>query len=242
MAFRRLLCALTLLAFIPAGQSANAAITASQLARECNRTERFEVDGSTLVQGGTGRMARFCVIALGPGESLILDGVTLRGFGRTTGFVVDGQEGSSIQVANSHIQMPGFIQLSPGCCAGDGEPGHAEENATMTVTNSALIAPAVEVSASIADDGGTVLVQNSTIQALGADCGCVAILASVAGTGGSATASGNSITADGTVRIATADGTTTASGNTFSGPATVEITAGTGTCSSTGNTPAVPCS
>jgi hypothetical protein len=216
---------------------------AADLAGDCNADGLLAVVGNVRYQGGSGTLTADCVVTMAPRASL-----TLRDLDLDSGccfFIIgDAQESTNVDVTGSTIDLAGPVQLSPGCCAGSGEPGRSEVGGTATVTDSTIRGSTVEVSGSIADDDGRVTVRDSTLEATDPTFGSVAVLASVAGSGGRAEVRGGVFIATSETRIASGDaGRTRVQGTTFGGPATVVITTGPGgTCSSTGTTPPTPCS
>jgi hypothetical protein len=216
---------------------------AGDLAADCNADGVLSVTGTLRFRGGTGTLTADCVVTMAPGSTLVLHRVVIDS--TCCFFVVgDAQERTTVRVVGSTIDLAGPVQLAPGCCAGSGEPGRSEADGTAIVHNSTIRGQTVEVSGSIADGGGRVVVRGSLLEATDPTFGSVAVLAALSGgTGGRVLVRDSTLIAVSETRIATgASGRTVARNDVFSGPATVTVTRGPGgSCSSVANTPPVPC-
>jgi hypothetical protein len=218
-------------------------VSAAAFAADCNDDGLVTITHQLRVHGGSGVLIEDCVVVMAPRARLVMRDATLTS--ASSGLVVgDAQIRSNIQLLRTSIELGGFVQLSPGCCAGDPEPGRSERDATVVVTDSTVRGTTVEVSGSIAADGGTAVVRGSTLEATdGTFDSPLTVLASLTGSGGTATVTDSTLVSANGIRIATGDaGTTTAVGNTFVAAGAVTITTGAGgTCTSSGSTPDVPC-
>ena len=160
--------------------------------------------------------------------------------------IADAQQFTTVRVRDSSISLgdDGAIQLSPGCCAGEGEPDRGEYNARISVVGSFLRAGTVEVSASIADRNGTALVKSSILKGVATwSENPVTVLASISSTGGKASVYDSQLVSATGIRIETGDaGDTNARTNVFDFTTAVTITTGAGgACTSSGNTPPTAC-
>lgn len=244
---RRSLVPLALVLLI-AGVLASAAAAgppgdAADLAADCNADGALAISGHVAFRGGSGVLSEDCIVTMAPGSTLALRRIELTS-GCCSFIVGDAQESTSVRVDDSTIDLAGAVQLAPGCCAGSGEPGRSETDATAVVRGSTIRGQTVEVSASIADSGGRAVVDDSVLEATDPTFGSATVLASLTGSGGSVTLRDSTVTAVSETRIESgADGRTVARADTFAGPATVIIATGAGgTCTSAANTPPVPCS
>jgi hypothetical protein len=231
---------------VPAAASAGPTIDAAALAEDCNKDGLVMIDRHGLrVVGGSGVLARDCFISMAPKAEFELRDVRLTG-GDVAFVIADAQQFTTVDVSDTEISLGdgGAIQLSPGCCAGEGEPDRGEYNARITVVDSFLRAGTVEVSASTADRNGTVVVKRSILKGVAAwSENPVVVHASVSSTGGKATVTDSQLISVTGIRIATGDlGDTRARRNTFDFTTAVTITTGAGgSCTSSGNTPPTAC-
>jgi hypothetical protein len=229
---------------VPAAASARVT-NAAGLAADCNADGRVFIRDFLKVTGGSGRLRRDCFVTMAKDATFGLRDVTLTG-GDVAFVISDARQSTEVRVGGSTIRLGdnGAIQLSPGCCAGEGEPDRSERRAYIGVSNSFLRAGTVEVSASVADRGGTVLVRDSTLKGVATwSDNPVTVLASLSSINGSVTVLDSTLTGVTGVKIATGDtGDTAARRNTlnFSTAATITTGAG-GVCASSGNTPPTPC-
>ena len=226
-----LLVFLAAVGLLPATASASPPIDAAALAEDCNKDGLVEVVNQLRVDGGSGTLLRDCFISMAPKATLDLRDVTLDG-GDVAFVIADAQQFTTVRVRDSSISLgdDGAIQLSPGCCAGEGEPDRGEYNARIGVVGSFLRAGTVEVSASTADRNGTVIVKNSILKGVAAwSENPVVVHASVSSTGGRASVYDSQLISVTGIRIATGDaGDTTARRNTFDFTTAVTITTGAG--------------
>ena len=188
MVKRTVLLVFLAVGLLPATASASPPIDAAALAEDCNKDGLVEVVNQLRVDGGSGTLLRDCFITMAPKATLDLRNVTLDG-GDVAFVIADAQQFTTVRVRDSSISLgdDGAIQLSPGCCAGEGEPDRGEYNARISVVGSFLRAGTVEVSASTADRNGTGIVKNSILKGVAAwSENPVVVHASVSSTGGRA--------------------------------------------------------
>src|SRR5438093_5716266 len=114
----------------PKTQSSNAA----KFARDCNDDGAVFVTGTLHVGNGHGKLKQTCFISMAPNATLAFDRTKLDGEGLLIG---DSQNGSQVLVNGVDFHLT-LVQLSPGCCAGQGEPGRDESNTSIFVQNSTI--------------------------------------------------------------------------------------------------------
>ncbi len=233
------LVAVLLLGTFPVTASA-ARIDASAFAADCNDDGTVNVTGTLMVVGGLGTIADNCFIFIDDGGKLVFRGVNLNSDGCVSpslcGLIVGGSGADSVvNVSRSTIDVNGPIQLSAGCCSGGEIP---DTNGSAKVVDSLLKGSSVEVSASIASDGGRVVVRRSTLVASGPFG--VSVITSLNGT---TRFNGNVLISAGNAAVISGpSGNTTARRNDFTGVSgVVTITASGGRCVSADNIPSVPC-
>ncbi len=240
---RALLLGLLVALAVPATASARVT-NAAGLARDCNTDGHVVIRDFLKVTGGTGTIKRNCFVRMARNATFGLRNVTLKG-GDVVFAINDARQGTEVRVGKSTIRLGdgGAIQLAPGCCEGEGEPGRSERRAYVAVSNSTLRAGTVEVSASTADRGGTALVRNSILKGVATWLDYpVSVVASISSRNGDVRVLDSTITSERSARIETGiGGDTLASGNTFSVATPVRIH-GEHSCTSTGNTPPTSCS
>lgn len=230
------------------GASAGPPVSAGDFAADCNDAGLVNVERDLRVHGGAGTLTRSCVVVLAEGATLtLLDATLIQDPADATdccGLVVgDAQRRSRVRVVRSTILLESFVQLSPGCCAGF-EPDRSEAEAEVVVLDSLITGTSVEVSASIAHDGGRAVVRRSVLEATDDRFGFpLTVLASLTGTGGQVTVADSVLVSGAGIRLETGnEGRTTALRNTFDAGNGILITTGTaGVCTSSANTPDVPC-
>lgn len=234
----------TVLAMAVTPAQAAPPISAEEFATKCS-TGTYMVGFDLRVQGGTGTLTADCFITLAEGVTLTFSDLTFDdvGVGCCAMIVADSLRDSRIVVSKATIDLHGAVQLAAGCCAGDGEPGHPEENGRVDARNSSIRGDTVELSASTADDAGTVTVQNTSLEALSTSDFALNVRASAPGTGGSVDVRGSQLVSAGGIHVATdAAGSTTVRNTLLVAPGPIVITTGAGgTCTSSGNTPPVAC-
>ena len=143
------------------------AIDAADFAAKCS-TGTYMVGFDLRVTGGPGVITNDCFITVGEGVTLSFINATIVGSDPSCCYFVvgDSLRRSRIRVINSTIDVGQGLQLAAGCCGGDGEPGHPEEEGETLVINSILRGgESVEVSGATADDDGRATVRNSLIEA-----------------------------------------------------------------------------
>lgn len=218
-----------------------AAPTVADLAVDCNDDGRVDVSGRARYVGGTGEIDGLCVVVLATGASIELRGGALTG---SDSFVInagpnDGA-GTAVRVVGTTIDVAGFLEMTPGANAGD--PGVADNDATVVVQGSSLRAAGIELSTSLDWPGGRTVVRDSELTATS---GRIKIAASIAaGADGVADVVNSTVSAVGDVTVATgADGRTTVlrSAITSSGGTVVVTTGAGGACRTSANTPALTC-
>lgn len=247
---KRLIAPLAVLGLmaLAAPASASPPIDAAAFAEDCNDDGLVHVTDHLKVFGGTGFLNDgVCVVQMDPGTKLTMKDAALNGDAAYL-VVADAQEETQVSLLRTTIFFTSdddsAVQLSPGCCAGEPEPGRDESDALVRVSDSLLRAGTVEVSGSTAADGGTALVKRSTLKGAATwSSDPVVVHASLTGVGGTAAAEDSTFISPTGIRIATGDaGTTVATGNQFMFGTAVTITTGAGgTCTSSGNTPPVAC-
>lgn len=239
---RRIFSLLTLVAVLlstfPLMASA-ARIDASAFAADCNDDGTVNVTGTLTVVGGSGTIADNCFIFIDDHGKLEFRGVNLDSVGcvlpSLCGLIVGGSgANSTVNVSRSTIDVNGPIQLSAGCCGGD----IPETKGSTRVVDSVLKGSSVEVSASVADDGGRVVVRRSTLEATGPFG--VSVRTSLNGT---TRFNDNVVISFADTAVTSGPlGTTTVRRNDFAAVSgLVTITANGGRCVSAGNIPSVPC-
>lgn len=224
--------------------TASAAVTdGAGFAADCNDDGRVSVPGNLRVLGGSGDITvENCFVILGDGSRLVFRDTSIGddGCGDTCALIVGNSgENSIIRVVNSTIDVSGVVQLSAGCCSGGELP---ETNGLVRVVDSTIHGgESVEISASVATEGGRVVVRRSTIS--GGNLYGIAISTFNNGT---TIATANTITSGGDIDIRSGlspfGGTTIARRNAMSAVGAITITADGGTCISRANTPTVACS
>ncbi len=228
------------LVLVPGAAGASSHLDAPALAADCNADGAVVLTADQVYRGGTGTLTGLCVVTLAPGVTMVLKGLTLNGTG---GFVVgNAQENTRVVVAASTIDLAGPIQISPGCCAGEGEPGRSEAYGFAKVVRSLLRGTTVEVSASIASGYGRVVAYRARLVATD-PAGTVRVVASASGgPAGKVSVSESKLAGAGEQRVDTgAQGTTRVVDTRFVRPTSVITTGPGGVCVSRRNTPAVPC-
>lgn len=218
-------------------------ISAEEFATKCS-TGTYMVGFDLRVHGGTGTLTGDCFITLAEGVTLSFSSLTFDDVGGCCAMIVaDSLRDSRIVLSKATIDLGGAVQLAAGCCAGDGEPLHPEENGRVDARNSSVRGDTVELSASTADDAGTVTVRNTTLEALSTSDFALNIRASVPGTGGSVDVRSSQLVSAGGILVNTDEaGTTTVRNTLLVAPGPIVITTGAGgTCTSSGNTPPVAC-
>ncbi len=224
-----------LVAALPLVASA-ARVDAAAFAADCNDDSLVTVSGTLQVRGGSGMIATDCVVVIDDGSRLFFRDANLScGVGCSLVVGASG-EGSTVKVVRSTINVTGPLLISAGCCSGGENP---ESRGSVKVVDSALTGSSVEVSASVATDGGRVVVRRSKLSATGPFGLSISTF-----TDGRTTVVGNTLNSAGDIDVRSGFGTpgnTKARNNEFNASGTVTITATGGSCVSTGNTPAVPC-
>jgi hypothetical protein len=231
---------------LAAPAAASARVTnAAGLAADCNADGRVVIRDFLKVTGGSARLRRDCFVTMAKFATFGLRDLTLTG-GDVVFVISDARQSTEVRVGNSTIKLgdDGAIQLSPGCCAGEGEPDRSERRAYVGVSNSFLRAGTVEVSASVADRGGTTVVRDSTLKGVATwSDNPVTVLASLSSINGSVTVLDSTLSGITGVKVATGDdGDTVARRNTLTFSTAATITTGVGgACASSANTPPTPC-
>lgn len=218
-----------------------AAPTAADLAADCNDDGRVDISGLARYVGGTGTITGDCLVVLATGATFELRGGELTGVGSlvTSAGPSDGA-GTTVRVIDSSIEVAGFLEMTPGANAGD--PGVADNDATVIVRRSTLRAAGIILATSLDWPNGRTVVSASELTATS---GSISIAASrLAGTDGLARVTRSTVSAVGDVTVATGDdGRTVVRRSTVtSSTGTVIVTTGAGgTCRTAANTPTLTC-
>jgi hypothetical protein len=174
-----------------------------------------------------------------------LHNVKLTG-GNVAFVIANARQRTEVRVRNSSIKLGdgGAIQLSPGCCGGEGEDPRSERDAFVGVSGSILRAGTVEVSASVADRAGTTLVRDSTLKGTATwSANPVTVRASSSARDGSVTVLDSHLIGVTGVEIRSGRiGHTVARRNVFTFTTEATIFTGVGgSCAATDNTPTILC-
>ena len=231
------------LAMVPLQASAAASTTAAEFATKCS-TGTYILGHDLTVRGGTGTLTNDCFIVLAEDVTLAFSRVAFDdiGGGCCAMIIGDSGRGSRIALKRATIDLHGAVQLAAGCCSG-GDPFHPEDDGRLDARNSFVRGDTVELSASTADDFGTVAVWRTYVEARDTSAFALNIRASVPATGGIARVSGSHLVSAGDILVNTDTAGTTVVRNTrLDAAGTTTITTGAGgTCVSSGNTPPVAC-
>jgi hypothetical protein len=229
---------------IPAGLADGASLDAADFAADCNDGGIVEISDKVQYVGGTGTLEGDCVVYVDPAATLILKGVEITG-AHTLGIGsgIDGGAKSGVVVKDSVIDLAGGLQISPGCCEGVG--GSNDGKAAIVVSNSKLIADAIELNASLGWQRGTIKVTSSELTATGRGHsreGIIVKSSSGAGSDGRIRVTDSSFSAETGILVEASalngGGRISVRNSTFDG-GTTTITAGPlgASCQSIGNTP-----
>ncbi len=237
---KRLLFAVTVMAaaaamVTPAGAAPD---TAADFAADCNDDGIAFVTGNKRYVGGTGALDGPCVVGMTVGSRLVFRGVTLTG--NSSLAAIGSPADTTVKVLDSTIDMAGSLELTAGCCAGDGAV--PEQDGRVVVRRSILRGSSIQLVASFDWPDGTVVVTDSTLHATGAQ-GIQVRASDLGGVDGTVKVKGSILTSAGDLEIKTGTrGTTRVRRNTVTvtGGTTVSAGAG-GSCRSTDNIPALPC-
>ena len=229
------LLSLSTLSVAPAGAAVGAA---ADFAADCNAGGVVTIAGVQKYVGGSAVLSGDCVVALRPGARLVFRNVELSGAGNLV--AISSPDHTTIKVIDSTIKVNGFLELTAGCCAGDGDV--PENDGTVIVKNSTLVGQSVLLIASFDWPNGTVIVRNSILD--GSGSGGVQIRASdLGGSDGLARVVDSEIASGGDLEIRTGStGLTVARRNQFTAAGAITIsTASSGICRSSANVPTVRC-
>ena len=231
-----LLAAVALLAVLAPSASA-ARLDAADFAADCNADGVVEVSGNQRYVGGAGTLTRDCSVTMEPGARLTFRRVDITGSGALVAISSPAQ--TAIRIIRSSIAVAGPLELTAGCCSGEGDGSEADGK--VFVRSSSLTGSSVQLLASFDDPNGKVSVRRSTVTATDGDIQFRA--SDLNGTNGHVRVRDSRLSATGDLVIASGGGGKThVIRNTSTIDGTAEVTTGEdGRCRSRRNTPALPC-
>jgi hypothetical protein len=218
-----------------------AAPTVADLAVDCNDDGLVDISGRARYVGGTGVIDGTCLVVLATGATFELRGGELTGSG-SLGISAGPNDGAgtTVRVVDTTIDVAGFLEMTPGANAGD--PGVADNDATVIVQRSKFRAAGIILATSLDWPNGRTVVRNSELTATS---GFITIEASrLAGADGVTDVLNSTVSAVGDVTVASGDdGRTTVRRSTItsSGGSIVVTTGAGGTCRTSANTPTLTC-
>ena len=244
--------------FVPSASAAR--LTAADFATDCNTDGVVVVSGTQRYVGGAGDIKGDCSITLEPGAKLVLRNAEITSSGSLV--AISSPAETTIRIVRSSITVAGALELTAGCCSGEGDGSEADGK--VVVRRSTLAGSSVQLVASFDDPDGKVSVRRSSITATDGD---IQIRASdLAGTDGRVRVKRSQLTAAGDLQISTGQdgrtrvlrsqltaagdlqitsgdaGRTRVVGNEASIEGSVEVSTGEdGRCRSRRNTPDLPC-
>lgn len=236
---RRTAVLLTLVFLIGLAAPASAAPpTAGDFAADCNADGVVEIDGNQRYVRGTGVLTRHCNVNLAPGSRLDFRRVTITGEGLS---IISSPNDITIRVLRSRLIMTGPLELTAGCCAGDGEV--PEDHGRVVVRRSSLSGSSIQLMASFDGANGRVIVRRSSLTATG-DQGIQIRASDLGGVEGRVRVRRSVMTSAGDLLIRTGtEGSTLVRRNLTSVEGEVTIATGEdGRCRSRANTPELACS
>ena len=236
---RRLIIFIAVVALIAvAAPSASAArLSAADFAADCNADGTVVVSGTQRYVGGSGSIKGDCSITMEAGSKLVLRNATITSSGGLV--AISSPAETTIRIVGSSITVAGPLELTAGCCSGEGDGSEADGK--VVVRRSELVGSSVQLLASFDDDGGKVVVRRSSITATDGD---IQVRASdLAGSEGRVRVKRSQLTATGDLQISTgAEGRTRVVRNTAAIDGSVEVSTGDdGRCRSRRNSPELPC-
>ena len=236
---RRLIIFIAVVALIAvAAPSASAArLSAGDFAADCNADGTVAVSGTQRYVGGTGTIKGDCIVTMEAGSKLVLRNATISSSGSLV--AISTPADTTIRIVGSSIMVDGTLELTAGCCSGEGDG--SEANGKVAVRRSTLSGSNVQLLASFDDSDGKVSVRHSSITATDGD---IQIRASdLAGADGLVRVKHSRLTATGDLQISTGtEGRTRVKHNDAAIEGSVEVSTGDdGTCRSRRNTPELPC-
>ncbi|MEM7287731.1 MAG: hypothetical protein AAF480_15370 [Actinomycetota bacterium] len=236
---RRLIIFLAVVAlvavFVPSASAAR--LSAADFAADCNDDGVVSVSAKQRYVGGTGDLTRDCIVTMEPGSKLVFRDATITGTGSLV--AISSPADTTIRVVRSSIAVAGQLEMTAGCCSGEGDG--SEAGGKVAVRDSRLSASSVQLVASFDDAGGKVSVRRSSVTATDGD---IQIRASdLGGTDGRVRVKRSRLNAADDLRISTGTaGKTRVVWNDAAIGGSVEVLTGVdGTCRSRANTPELPC-
>jgi hypothetical protein len=212
---------------------------AADFAADCNDDGVVEVDGRQRYVGGTGVLAGDCSVHLATGARLTLRRVNLSGPGNLV--AISSPANTTIRVIKSTIVVDGALELTAGCCSGEGDG--SERNGRVVVRRSTLSGKSVQLLASFDDPNGRVVVRRSRLTATG-ELGIQIRAGDLGGENGRVRVRRSILDSGGPLQIRTGtDGRTAVRRNRASFVGEADVSTGeNGRCISRRNKPELPCS
>lgn len=226
----------TLLAAAPA--TAGPRQSAGDFAADCNDDGQVIVDGRQVYRGGSGSLDGLCSVVMEPGAALVFRNVAIDGVGGLV--AISSPADTTIRVIRSTIVIDGPLELTAGCCAGEGDG--SERNGRVVVRRSTLEADSIQLVASFDDPDGRVVVRRSSLTATG-ELGVQLRASDLAGSDGLVRVHRSEIDSAGDLQISTGtSGRTVVRSTTAISVGEAEISTGEGgRCSVRRSTPDFPC-
>lgn len=226
----------TLLAAAPA--SAGPRQSAGDFAADCNDDGQVTVDGRQVYRGGSGSLDGLCSVVMEPGAALVFRNVAIDGVGGLV--AISSPADTTIRVIRSSFAIDGPLELTAGCCAGEGDG--SERKGRVVVKRSTLEADSIQLLASFDDPDGRVVVRRSSLTATG-ELGVQLRASDLAGSDGLVRVHRSEIDSAGDLRISTgASGRTVVRRTTAVSVGEAELSTGEGgRCVVRRSTPDFPC-
>ena len=225
---------------IPVAVADAAPPTAADFAADCADDGQITVTGVRRYVGGDAVLARDCLVVLSADSKVVLRGLSLIG---TSLGVTATVPNATVRVVDSTLVFDDFLELTAGCCAGDSDV--PENDGTVVVRGSDLVAASIYVNASFDWPNGRVAVRDSRLESTSTEAvfGVTLRASDLAGSAGTVVVARSEIVSSTFALIRTGvDGGTVVRNDVFAVTGSTDVSTGPGgVCITTNNIPSVSC-